>query len=86
MVVEARLDRNDRTDAREMARRPQTVRERLGGPSPTASSCVVGRRTTNTFHPYTMNGPLVPVVYLSATHCNRVWMQPQPLWTSLASK
>jgi hypothetical protein len=30
MVAEARLDRNDRTDAREMARRPQTVRERLG--------------------------------------------------------
>jgi hypothetical protein len=31
MVAEARLDRNDRTDAREMARRPRTVRERLGG-------------------------------------------------------
>jgi hypothetical protein len=30
MVAEARLDRNDRTDAREMARRPRTVRERLG--------------------------------------------------------
>jgi hypothetical protein len=30
MVNEARLDRNDRTDAREIARRPRTVRERLG--------------------------------------------------------
>jgi hypothetical protein len=30
MVAEARLDRNDRTDDREMARRPRTVRERLG--------------------------------------------------------
>jgi hypothetical protein len=30
MVAEARLDRNDRRDAREVARRPRTVRERLG--------------------------------------------------------
>jgi hypothetical protein len=30
MVAEARLDRNDRTDAREVARRPWTIRERLG--------------------------------------------------------
>jgi hypothetical protein len=31
MVVDARLDHNDRTDARETARRPRTFRERLGG-------------------------------------------------------
>jgi hypothetical protein len=30
MVTEARLDRNDRNDAPEVARRPRTVRERLG--------------------------------------------------------
>jgi hypothetical protein len=30
MVTEARLDRNDRNDAREVARQPRTVRERLG--------------------------------------------------------
>jgi hypothetical protein len=30
MVIEARLDRNDRNDAREVARRPRNVRDRLG--------------------------------------------------------
>jgi hypothetical protein len=30
MVIEARLDPNDRNDAREVARRPRTVRDRLG--------------------------------------------------------
>jgi hypothetical protein len=30
MVIEAHLDRNDRNDAREVARRPRTMRDRLG--------------------------------------------------------
>jgi hypothetical protein len=30
MITETRLDRNDRTDAREVAHRPRTIQERIG--------------------------------------------------------
>jgi hypothetical protein len=78
MVTEARLDRNNRSDAREVARHPRTARERLGD---AFTDCLLLMCRTDddddlsqVYHEWAAR----PLVYRNGTLCSRVWTLPRP--------
>jgi hypothetical protein len=86
MVIEARLDRNDRNDAREVARRPPTVRYRLGESLTDRLLLLCRAPDDDELPPSTNNGQHAREVFRNVAFCSKESMLLLPFWMCRVSR